>query len=196
MFTGIITDIGEIIGCERNGNDTRLRIRTNQPTDSIALGASIACNGICLTVTETGAGWFAVTASAETAAVTTLSGWDVGSKINLERALKMGDELGGHLVSGHVDGTATLESIEPAGESYKLTLSAPKALARYIARKGSVALDGISLTVNAVEGDRFTVNIIPHTWAQTGLQHCTQGSALNLEIDLMARYLERLQETG
>lgn len=191
MFTGIITDIGEVIACERTGDDTHLRIRTAYDTASIVLGASIACSGICLTVTELGDDWFAVMASAETAHITSLSGWQTGMRLNLERALKMGDELGGHILSGHVDGIATLEAIEPVGESTKLTLTAPHALSRYIARKGSVALDGISLTVNAVQGDHFSVNIIPHTLAHTTLSDRKAGDALNLEIDLFARNADR-----
>lgn len=196
MFTGIITDIGDIIACEREGADTHLSIRTAYDTATIALGASIACSGICLTVTELGEDWFAVMASAETHRVTNLSGWNVGTCINLERALRMGDELGGHIVSGHVDGLAILERLEAVGESWQLTMRAPADLARYIARKGSVALDGISLTVNHVEGERFGVNIIPHTWQHTTLSDRKAGDALNLEIDLFARYLERLQESG
>ncbi len=191
MFTGIITDIGEITALERIGDDTHPRIRTAYDTSAIALGASIACSGICLTVTELGNDWFAVMASAETARITNLSSWQLGQKLNLERALCMGDELGGHIVSGHVDGLASLDSIEQAGESYKLTLTAPPALSRYIARKGSVALDGISLTVNAVENDQFSVNIIPHTWQHTTLATRNAGDELNLEIDLFPRQSER-----
>ena len=192
MFTGIITDIGEIASLTRTGDDTYLRIRTAYETQIIVLGASIACNGICLTVTELGADWFVATASAETARITTLSGWQEGDTINLERALKMGDELGGHLVSGHVDGVAVLESVTPSGDSHALRFRAPNALSRYIARKGSVTLDGISLTVNSVEDDCFSVMIIPHTWAHTTLRQRQVGDTLNLEVDLFARYLERL----
>lgn len=196
MFTGIITDTGEIVALERSGDDSYLRIKTRYDTGGIAIGASIACSGICLTVTETGADWFAVMASAETAGITNLANWQVGTCINLERALKMGDELGGHIVSGHVDGLAKLESAQTIGESYKLTLSASPELARYIARKGSVALDGISLTVNAVDDAHFCVNIIPHTWQHTTLSQRKAGDRLNLEVDLFARYLERLQKKG
>ncbi len=196
MFTGIITDIGEVIACDKRDDDTHLRIRCAYDTDHIALGASIACSGICLTVTQLGENWFEVMASAETASITTLAGWNIGTKMNLERALCMGDELGGHIVSGHVDGLASLKSIEQAGESWKLTLTAPPEFSRYIARKGSVALDGISLTVNNVESDIFSVNIIPHTWQQTTLSQRQAGDALNLEIDLFARYLERLQKAS
>ena len=192
MFTGIISDIGQIISCKRSAEETHLRIRTRYDTSAIAIGASIACSGICLTVTECGEDWFAATASAETARITTLSNWQEGNSINLERALKMGDELGGHIVSGHVDGLATLERIETVGESTKLTLTAPADLVRYIVRKGSVALDGISLTVNEVSGAQFSVMIIPHTWQHTTLSQRRLGDTLNLEIDLFARYLERL----
>ena len=196
MFTGIITDIGEIIACDKRGDDTHLRIRTAYDTSGIDLGASIACSGICLTVTQLGEDWFAVMASAETASITTLAGWAIGTTLNLERALCMGDELGGHIVSGHVDGLASLESIQQVGESWKLTLLAPPEVSRYIARKGSVTLDGISLTVNSVEGDAFSVNIIPHTWEQTTLSQRKADDTLNLEIDLFARYLERLHKAS
>jgi riboflavin synthase len=195
MFTGIITDIGQIIAQEPSGADTHLRIRTAYDTKSVALGASIACNGICLTVTEKGNDWFAVTASADTASVTTLGAWATGTRINLERALRIGDEIGGHLVSGHVDGIATLQSITPVGKSHQLTLTAPDALSRYISRKGSVTLDGVSLTVNAVDGASFSVTLIPHSWAHTSLSDRQTGDSLNLEVDMFARILERLNES-
>lgn len=198
MFTGIITDIGEIIRFQPEGKDVALTIRTSQPITDVALGASIACDGICLTVTscEPETRQFTATASEETARVTTLSDWHEGRHINLERALRLGDELGGHLVTGHVDGVAHLLKMEPVQLSWRLQLQAPADLARFIARKGSVALDGISLTVNAVEGPCFSVNIIPHTWQQTTLSQRQAGEGLNLEVDMMARYLERLQQTG
>lgn len=194
MFTGIITDIGEVIACERTQQDTHLRIRTAYDTASIALGASIACSGICLTVTETGADWFAVTASAETARITTLHTWNNGTRIHLERALKVGDELGGHFVSGHVDGITTLALIEAVGESHSLTFSLPESLRYYVSHKGSVTLDGISLTVNDVSDTDFTVMIIPHTWTHTTLSQRQVGDALNLEIDPLARVAARLME--
>lgn len=191
MFTGIITNLGRINSITREGDAAHLCIQTDDDTSSIALGASIACNGVCLTVAELGDDWFSVTASAETLATTTLGGWKQGDTLNLERALKMGDELGGHLVTGHVDSAATIVSVKPHDVSYRIKLRAPDALKRYIARKGSVALDGISLTINAVDGADFDVNIIPHTWEHTTLHDRKVGDALNLEVDLFARYIER-----
>ncbi|MEQ8370055.1 MAG: riboflavin synthase, partial [Alphaproteobacteria bacterium] len=173
MFTGIITDVGRVLSVSTAG-DTRFVIATRYDTPAIALGASIACSGACLTVVDRGrdgagdlACWFAVEASAETLACTTLGGWRPGTPVNLERALAMGDELGGHLVAGHVDGVAELLSAEPDGDSRRLTVAVPPDLAAYIAAKGSVTLDGVSLTVNRVGDGRFTVNIIPHTQSQT-----------------------------
>lgn len=183
MFTGIITDIGEVISLERAGEDTYLRIRTRYDTTHITLGASIACSGICLTVTQTGEDWFAVTASAETKHITSLNGWKLGTHCNLERALRFGDELGGHQVSGHVDGIAILERIEVVGDCHALTLRTSDALAQYLIPKGSVALDGISLTLNHMDGTRFSIMIIPHTWAHTTLAQRCVGDALNLEVD-------------
>lgn len=191
MFTGIISDIGRIHQLTHEKGSIHLLIRTSYRLDDVALGASIACNGICLTVTDKTTDSFAVTASGETIAVTTLGNWRSGDDINLERALKMGDELGGHMVSGHVDGLAHITAIESTDVSHKITLKAPAALARYIARKGSVALDGISLTVNAVDGDDFTVNIIPYTWQHTNLYQRRAGDSVNLEVDMLARYAER-----
>ena len=193
MFTGIITDIGTIKEIASKG-DWRLTIQTTYPTDGIALGASIACSGICLTVTDKGDDWFAVEASEETRSRTTLGTWEEGMRINLERALKLGDELGGHLVSGHVDGVATILSITPDHDSHRLTIGAPDDLQYFIAEKGSVTLDGISLTVNKVDGAQFEVNIIPHTWEHTTLHEKKAGDSLNLEIDQLARYLARLNE--
>lgn len=191
MFTGIITDIGEVRAVEPGG-DTRFVIATRYPASEIALGASIACAGCCLTVTQTGADWFAVQASAETLAHTTLGDWRAGTRINLERALRVGDELGGHLLSGHVDGVAEIVGKRPEGDSMRFTVEVPAQYERAIAAKGAVALDGISLTVNEVEGRRFGVNIIPHTQAHTTLGAAVPGDRLNLEIDLVARYLARL----
>ena len=193
MFTGIITDIGRIRAIEQRG-DTRLTVETAYDTGSIDLGASVSHSGACLTVVDKGPGWFAVEASAETLARTTLGDWQEGTRINLERAMKVGDELGGHIVSGHVDGIGrVLERYEDA-RSWRFRFEAPEGLARYIARKGSVCIDGVSLTVNEVEGARFGVNIIPHTLSHTTLGARAVGDRVNLEVDLVARYLERLLE--
>lgn len=193
MFTGIITDIGVIRKIGTAG-DTRFDITTGYDVQTIALGASIACNGVCLTVIGTGEDWFAVQASGETLAVTTLGALAKGDRLNLERALCLGDELGGHLVSGHVDGTANLISVSPQGESLRLKVRAPDGLKKYIAPKGSVTLNGISLTVNEVEDRDFGLNIIPHTWQQTTLGAARSGDVLNLEIDMLARYVERMMK--
>ena len=191
MFTGIITDVGEVRAVFRRG-DTRFTIATRYPASGIAIGASIACSGPCLTVTEKGEGWFAVDASAETLARTNAGAWRHGTRINLERALRIGDELGGHLLTGHVDALATLETRRAEGDSLRLTFRAPAPYDRAIASKGAVALDGVSLTVNEVEGAVFGVNIIPHTQQETTLSAARPGDRLNLEIDLIARYLARL----
>jgi len=201
MFTGIVTDIGEVLAAApRAGELTRLRIACHFPLDDIADGASIACAGCCLTVVAKGRdgnrAWFAVDAAAETLAVTTVGTWRPGTRVNLERSLKIGDELGGHLVSGHVDGLAEVTARENLAEAVRFTLRAPPALARFIAQKGSVALDGVSLTVNAVEGDSFSVLIIPHTLQVTTLGTLEAGDRVNLEIDQMARYAARLMERG
>lgn len=196
MFTGIVTDIGRIDAVERRG-DTRFEIATAWDTSGIALGASISCSGACLTVVAVRPGAFAVEASAETLACTTLGGWREGTPVNLERALRVGDELGGHIVSGHVDGVAGTVSRRPEGDSVRFTFEAPEALARFVASKGSVALDGVSLTVNEVEGARFGVNIIPHTLSHTTLGALQPGDTVNMEIDMLARYLARqLEELG
>ncbi len=195
MFTGIITDVGRIRAIEPHG-DPRYTIETRYDTAKIALGASIACSGVCLTVVETGADWFTVQASAETLALTTVKDWREGTPVNLELALKMGDELGGHIVSGHVDGVGKIVERGPDNDSVRYTIEAPGDLARFIAKKGSITVDGVSLTVNAVEGSRFGVNIIPHTQAVTRFGEAMVGDAVNLEIDMLARYVARLAETG
>ncbi len=198
MFTGIITDIGVVRSVETRG-DTRFVIGCTYDTSRIATGASIACSGCCLTVTDKGrdatGDWFAVDASAETLSLTTAQHWHAGTRLNLERALKVGDELGGHIVSGHVDGTARVVSATPEGDSLRFVFVAPDALAKFIAPKGSVTLDGASLTVNAVDGPQFGVNIIPHTQTETTLGALTPETAVNLEIDVLARYVARLDET-
>jgi len=193
MFTGIITDIG-IVKSVINQGDVQFRLSTAYDTENIDLGASICCSGVCLTVTDKGPSWFAVLASGETLSKTTLKNWQQGHAVNLERALKMGDELGGHIVSGHVDGIATLKSVAPDQHSLRMTFTAPEALSCFIAAKGSVTLDGVSLTVNDVSGDDFTVNIIPHTRQQTTLDKLRPDDPVNLEIDMLARYLRRLLE--
>ncbi|HKY83179.1 MAG TPA: riboflavin synthase [Sphingobium sp.] len=197
MFTGIITDIGTIRSVEQRG-DLRLGIGTAYEMDGVAIGASIACSGACLTVVDKGADWFAVDVSAETVARTAPGLWTQGGRLNLERALKVGDELGGHIVTGHVDGIGTLISAVPEGDSLRLVIAAPSALAPALAAKGSITLDGISLTVNSVEDQpdgsvHFGLNIIPHTAAATTLDALQPGRAFNLEIDVLARYLDRMQ---
>ena len=195
MFSGIITDVGRVRHLRRaadaaGGFDAT--IATAYDTGDIALGASIACSGVCLTVVAVETGAFAVQASAETLACSTLGDWAEGSPVNLERALRLGDELGGHLVSGHVDGVATLVERRKEGESVRFVIAAPAALMPYIASKGSVALDGVSLTVNEIEGHRFGVNLIPFTLAHTSLGEVQPGGRFNLEIDPIARYVARL----
>jgi riboflavin synthase len=199
MFTGIVTDIGEILSVKARADDLhRLKIACGYPRAGIADGASIACAGACLTVVgtgeEDGRTWFAADAGAETLRVTTLATWRHGARINLERALKIGDELGGHLVSGHVDGIAEVIAREDLTDMARIALRAPAALARFIAPKGSVALDGVSLTVNEVADDTFAVLIIPHTLQATTLGALRVGSRVNLEVDQMARYAARLME--
>ncbi|MGE0749902.1 MAG: riboflavin synthase [Variibacter sp.] len=200
MFTGIVTDIGELLSVEERAQGLRrFTIGCSYDPDSIAIGASIACSGPCLTVVERGMrgnqAWLAVDAAAETLAVTTAGAWKKGARLNLERSLKMGDELGGHMVSGHVDGIAELTVREDLPDMARLTFRAPAALARFIAPKGSVALDGVSLTVNTVAGDLFSVLIIPHTLAVTTFGALRVGDRLNLEVDQMARYAIRWLET-
>ena len=197
MFTGIITDIGTITAAEQKG-DLRLRIACGYDMDSVDLGASIACSGVCLTVVDKGPGWFDVDLSAETVSRSAPGLWTAGNRLNLERALKVGDELGGHIVTGHVDGIGTVEGAVAVGDSLRMTVIASEALAPYIAPKGSITLDGVSLTVNEVEniadGVRFAINIIPHTAQQTTFADMAPGRKLNIEIDILARYLGRMLE--
>ncbi|HAJ01659.1 MULTISPECIES: riboflavin synthase [unclassified Brevundimonas] len=195
MFTGIVTDVGRVRRIQATARDHRYEIETGFDTATIELGASISHAGCCLTVTEKGSGWFAVEVSGETLSKTTLGDWAEGTRINLERAAKLGDELGGHIVSGHVDGLGTVQSITPEGGSHRLVIEAPAPLHRYIAAKGSITVDGVSLTVNEVEGQSFGLNIIPHTWDHTTLGGLQVGNSVNLEIDMLARYLARWQET-
>ena len=191
MFTGIITDVGRVLAIEPDG-DPRYRIETRYDTTSIALGASISHSGVCLTVIATGPGWFDVQVSAETLGLTTIKHWRVGTRINLETALKLGDELGGHIVSGHVDGLGRIVERRPEHDSVRFTIEVPPALERLVARKGSVAIDGVSLTVNEIEGTRFGINVIPHTQQWTTFGEAAVGQEVNLEIDMLARYVARL----
>ena len=191
MFTGIVTDLGKVRSITQAG-DTRIEIETHFDMNSVDIGASIACSGACLTVIEKGPGWFAADVSAETLSCTTLGDWKPGARVNLERPLTASAELGGHMVSGHVDGVGTLRELRPDGDSKRFTFVAPKELMRYIAAKGSISVDGVSLTVNAVDDTSFGVNIIPHTQAQTTFGARVQGTRVNLEIDLVARYVARL----
>ena len=199
MFTGLISDVGEIVSLSTTSDVTRLRIACAYPADGIALGASIACSGPCLTAvhvgTEANRTVFDIEAARETLERTTLGDWTVGRPINLERSLKIGDELGGHLVSGHVDGIATVVARTDYGSTVRFDIEAPAPLARFIAEKGSVALDGTSLTVNSVDGNRFSVLLIPHSLAVTTWHAVQVGTRLNLEVDQMARYAARLAET-
>lgn len=193
MFTGIVTDLGMVRRVIRAaGRETRFEVQSHYDPETIAIGASIAHNGVCLTVVDKGADWHAVEASAETLDKTTLGGWTEGGRVNLERALKVGDELGGHIVSGHVDGVATLVSAQPENESVRLVFESPESLACFVAPKGSVALDGVSLTVNEVDGRRFGINVIPHTQAVTTFGTLLVGDRVNMEIDMLARYVARL----
>lgn len=191
MFTGIVTDLGKIRSIEKRG-DTRIEIETSYDMDDVDIGASIACSGPCLTVIEKGPGWFAVEASAETLDKTGLGDWKVGTPINLERAMRIGDELGGHIVSGHVDAVAKIVDMQPEGDSMRFTFEAPAEFAKYIAPKGSVSLDGVSLTVNEVRESRFGVNIISHTQGETTFGSRKVGDRINMEIDTIARYVARI----
>ena len=193
MFTGIITDLGRVRDLRADG-DTRIEIETRYDTETLDVGASVCCSGACMTVIDKGAGWFAVSASAETLDRTTLGAWKECTAINLERSLRASDELGGHIVSGHVDGVARILERTPEGDSLRLVLEAPAALMRYIAAKGSVTVDGVSLTVNEVDGACFGINVIPHTQTATTLGEAAPGTAANLEIDMLARYVARLLE--
>jgi len=198
MFTGIITALGTVRAITPLGDGRDMRLVIAAPwsdTGSIAIGASIACSGCCLTVVERDTDWFAVDASAETLSKTRLGAWTAGSRVNLERSLRMGDELGGHLVSGHVDGVGKALSATQENGSTRWRFQVPHALARFIAAKGSVAVDGVSLTVNEVDGDIFGVNVIPHTAAVTGFGTLAPGDPVNIEIDMLARYVARLTES-
>jgi riboflavin synthase len=197
MFTGIVTDIGTIERVEARG-DTRVVVKTAYDTATIDLGASISCSGVCLTVIEKGPGWFAVDVSGETISRTAQGQWTGGRRLNLERAMKLGDELGGHIVTGHVDGLAEIVSITADGDSRRIAFTVPPEIAPFVAPKGSITIDGVSLTVNAVEdspdGSRFTVNLIPHTQQVTTLGAFETGQAVNIEIDVLARYLQRMEQ--
>jgi riboflavin synthase len=196
MFTGLITGLGEVRSVEKRG-DIHLVIATQYDVDNIDIGASIACSGICLTVTGKGGAsdrWFSVSASAETSSRTNIADWRAGTRVNLERPLRLGDEVGGHIVAGHVDGIAEITVIRPEGESRRMTLEIPAEFSRYVAPKGSVALDGVSLTVNAVDGSRFSINVIPHTLSVTTLGDAKPGGRLNFEADMLARYVARLMQ--
>ena len=194
MFTGLVTDVGRIRSIVGTG-DCRIEIETSYPIDEIAMGASIACSGVCLTAVELTDGCFAVDASEETWSKTTLGEWKVGRALNLERSLRIGDELGGHLVFGHVDGVAKVVERRVDGDSVRFIFEAPKSLAAYIASKGSVALDGVSLTINEVDGNRFGVNVIPHTAEVTTFSKLEAGDRVNLEVDMLARYVARQLES-
>jgi riboflavin synthase len=196
MFTGIVTDVGRVRAVRDTNRDRHLEVETAYDVATIDLGASISHSGCCLTVVDKGEDWFATEISGETLAMSTLADWAPGQPVNLERAARLGDELGGHIVSGHVDGVGEVLSVEPEGGSHRLRIRAPRPLHRYIAPKGSIAVDGVSLTVNEVLDDVFGVNIIPHTWEATTLGLLKPGSRVNLEIDMLARYLARWQETA
>jgi riboflavin synthase len=190
MFTGIIQDIGTVKSIAKEG-DWRIVIETGLDLSMTPMGASIACSGCCLTVVEKGPDWFAVDVSHESLSKTVIGSWEKGARVNIEPSLKLGDEMGGHIVSGHVDGMAVLQSITQDADSYRLRFKMPQDLMKFIAPKGSVTLDGISLTVNEVEGDVFGVNIIPHTWQETTLSERKEGDKINIEIDMLARYVAR-----
>lgn len=193
MFTGIITDLGRVKNVIKNG-DTRFEFETAYDLSTVEIGASISCNGACMTVIEKGNNWFAITASAESLSKTTMGSWTTAQSINFERACKVGDELGGHIVSGHVDGLAEVISIVKEGESHRFKFKVPTKLKNFIAYKGSVTLNGVSLTVNEVDDDIFGVNIIPHTMQVTTFGQSKVGDHINLEIDMLARYVQRLLE--
>ncbi|WP_340645235.1 riboflavin synthase [Phenylobacterium sp.] len=196
MFTGIVTDVGRVRAVRDTNRDRRFEIETKFDLATVDIGASISHAGCCLTVVEKAEGWFAVEVSGETLSLTTLSDWQEGRPVNLERAARIGDELGGHIVSGHVDGIGEVISIESEGGSHRVQVRVPRPLHRFIAPKGSITIEGVSLTVNEVEDDVFGVNLIPHTWDVTTLGMLNVGSRVNLEIDMLARYLARWRETA
>ncbi len=196
MFTGIVTDVGRVRAVRDTNRDRRFEIETGFDTATLDLGASVSHAGCCLTVVDKGKGWFAVEVSGETLAMSTLGDWTAGRRVNLERAARVGDELGGHIVSGHVDGVGEVLSVEMEGGSHRVRIRAPRPLHRFIAPKGSITVEGVSLTVNEVEDDVFGVNLIPHTWDVTTLGELKAGSRVNLEIDMLARYLARWRETA
>ena len=197
MFTGIVSDIGTITSGEDRG-DRRIVVRCGYDMSGVAIGASIACSGVCLTVVDKGSDWFAAEVSGETKSKTAAGLWDVGRRLNLERALRVGDELGGHIVTGHVDGVGTIAGLRPEGASHRIKIAVPAAIAPFVAPKGSVTVDGVSLTVNTVsdgpDGSQFSVNIIPHSWAVTTLGTLAEGQQVNIEIDVLARYLKRMRD--
>ena len=196
MFTGIVTDVGRVKSVRETNRDRRFEIETAFDLATLEIGASVSHAGCCLTVVEKGAGWFAVEVSGETLSLTTLGDWHQGRRVNLERAARVGDELGGHIVSGHVDGVGEVIAVESEGGSHRVRVRAPRPLHRFIAPKGSITVEGVSLTVNEVEDDVFGVNLIPHTWDVTTLGELKVGSRVNLEIDMLARYLARWRETA
>ncbi|MDP1598367.1 riboflavin synthase [Phenylobacterium sp.] len=196
MFTGIVTDVGRLRAVRETNRDLRFEVETSFDLSTIDMGASISHAGCCLTIVEKGDNWFAVEISGETVSLTTLGAWKEGDPINLERAARVGDELGGHIVSGHVDGVGEVVSIESEGGSHRVKIRVPRPLHRFIAPKGSITVDGVSLTVNEVEDDVFGVNLIPHTWDVTTLGRLAPGAKVNLEIDMLARYLARWRETA
>jgi riboflavin synthase len=196
MFTGIVTDVGRVRAVRDTNRDRRFEVETAFDLSTVDIGASINHAGCCLTVVEKGDRWFAVEVSGETLAVSTLGDWREGRRVNLERAARLGDELGGHIVSGHVDGIGEVVSVAEAGGSHRVRIRAPRPLHRFIAPKGSITIEGVSLTVNEVEDDTFDVNLIPHTWDVTTLGELKPGSRVNLEIDMLARYLARWRETA
>jgi len=196
MFTGIVTDIGRVRAVRNTDRDRRFEIETAFDLATLDIGASVSHAGCCLTVVEKGVGWFAVEVSGETLSLTTLADWSPGQRVNLERAARVGDELGGHIVSGHVDGIGEVLSVESEGGSHRIRIRSPRPLHRFIAPKGSITVEGVSLTVNEVEDDVFGVNLIPHTWEVTTLGGLAAGTRVNLEIDMLARYLARWRETA
>ena len=196
MFTGIVTDVGRLRAVREPNRDLRFEVETSFDLSTIDMGASISHAGCCLTIVEKGDNWFAVEISGETISLTTLGTWKEGDPINLERAARVGDELGGHIVSGHVDGVGEVISVESEGGSHRVKIRVPRPLHRFIAPKGSITVDGVSLTVNEVDDDVFGVNLIPHTWDVTTLGRLKSGAKVNLEIDMLARYLARWRETA